>query len=258
MIKTGISRKSPSLLFFFSHTKVGKTSLISGLPNSLLVDFENGSEFVNTAKCNIKKEASEQNKPPLKIVRELVDVIQAANAEKKDYVYDYIVLDTATGMEDLAVTLATMRYKNSNLNAKGEYTGNNIVMDLPKGAGYLWLRNAFEELYNNFNGLAGKALIITGHVKLTSFNRAGQEMGARDIDLTGKLKIMIAQAADAIGYMYRSDEDPNVNILSFVTSSDDLATGARPFHLSGKEFEISRRDPKTGEITCYWDKIFID
>ncbi len=132
------------------------------------------------------------------------------------------------------------------------YTGN--ILSLPNGAGYGYLREAFETVYNSFHGLS-KCLILSGHIKKSSITKEGKELGAKDLDLTGKLKQITCSDADAIGYLYRKEN--NVNILSFKTSEVDLATGARPKHLRQQEIQISEFDPKTEVITAHWDRIFI-
>lgn len=252
----GSGHKSPRRLIILSHTKIGKTTLLSALPNNLILDFENGSGFVDALKINVFAIAAQKNIHPLMLLKEIASSIKKANAEEGKPIYDYISIDTTSGMETLAVELATMLYKNSNLNAKGEYQGNNVVTDLPKGQGYMWARLAFEEILDLFSPLPGKGFIITTHVKLTSITKDGKEVGARDMDLTGKLKAMLCQSADAIGFLYR--KEANSNWISFITDPTDLVTGARPAHLRNKEFEISSYDPDTEEVTVFWDKIFID
>lgn len=83
--------------------------------------------------------------------------------------------------------------------------------------------------------------------------------------MTGKLKLIVCADADAIGYMYRNPANNNQTILSFKTHEQDLATGARPSHLSNQEFvicELTNPDyHQKGEqkkFVTHWDKIFID
>src|SRR5512133_3818118 len=101
---------NPRKLFLFSHTKVGKTELVSALPNNLVIDTEDGSEFVSGMKFNVLKYAKLNNVFPTKVLRELAEQIQQANKAKGDYVYDYITIDTATGLEKYARVLATYLY----------------------------------------------------------------------------------------------------------------------------------------------------
>lgn len=242
-----VTQVSPRKLFIFSHPKIGKTVTVSKLPNSLLIDLEDGSEFVEAMKINVRKYAKENNLNPLKVLKDISDELA-----KREVIYDYIILDTSSAMEDLAETLALHRYKSSPLGKN--YTGSD-VLSLPNGAGYHWLRLAFEEIYDMFSGHANKCLIVTGHVKNASINKDGKELNAKDIQLTGKLKLILTSGMDAIGFMYRNKETQQ-NILSFKTSEQDLATGARPEHLRGKEIVIS--EITDGNFVTYWSNVFID
>lgn len=240
---------NPRKAVFFSHTKVGKTSAVAALPNSLIIDLEDGSEFVTAVKINVVKEALKENKTVLEYLKELSQKIK-----ESDHKYDYIVIDTATALEDIAIELATILYKKTNI-GKG-FTGTNVVTELPQGAGYNFLREAFGKLYDLFSPYAQKCFIVLGHVKLASVNKNGKDLTARDIQLTGKLKQMVCQGADAIGYLYRDRDNIDQVVVSFKTREDDMATGARSEHLRNQEFVLTEYNPETKTFTYNWDKIF--
>lgn len=245
--------QNPRKLFIFSPPKVGKTSLMVTLPNHLLIDLENGSEYVDGTKINVKKEAAENGVDGLTYLKHLADKIIEANRQNGGPVYDYGIIDTATALEDYAKELALNMYKSTNIgkNFKGD-----DIYNLPQGAGYGWTREAFKKIYSIFDGLFAKAFILLGHVKNASIVKDGKDLSARDINLTGKLKVIVAADSDAIGYMYRN-KGSNQNILSFKTTEQDLATGSRSAHLRGQEFVISElQDDNT--LVTYWDKIFLD
>ena len=61
----------------------------------------------------------------------------------------------------------------------------------------------------------------------------------------------MTSASDAIGYLYRKG---NQNILSFKTT-DDVACGARPQHLSNQEIVLTERD-ENGKLIAHWDRIY--
>lgn len=81
-----------------------------------------------------------------------------------------------------------------------------------------------------------------------------KEVVAVEVDLSGKLSQIVTQNVDAIGYVYRKK---NQLFVSFKTDGD-IITGNRSKHLSGKDILLSESDLETGEITTYWDKIYID
>lgn len=244
------SSTNPRKLFLYSHTKVGKTTLLSGLDNCLIIDTEDGSNFINGYIVNIREEMRKNPQlSPIKILYELSKEIK--ESDKK---FDYIAIDTVTALQDIAEDYATMIYMNTQIgkNFKGK-----SVLELPQGAGYYWLRKAFSTIYSWFDGLS-KCLILVGHTKLSSILKDGKELNARDIELVGKLKQIISADCDAIGYLYRDKEDPNKVIVSFKSESLDLATGARPEHLRNQQFVISEYNPETKQFKFYWDKIFIN
>lgn len=85
----------------------------------------------------------------------------------------------------------------------------------------------------------------------------GSDVSARDIQLPGKLKFILCQNADAVGYLFRRDGDKTY--ISFKTDERDLATGARPEHLRNQEFILVQEEPKgSGKFIFNWDKIFIN
>lgn len=240
----------PKVAVLFAHSKCGKTSALAQLPNSLIIDLESGADYYDCMSINIKEEALKTNVNPLKVLLSIPAMIQKANQDAGKKVYDFIILDTTSAMEDLALTLALIRYKQSSMGKS--YDGDSILK-LPSGAGYLWLREAFEEIYNMFKYLPAKCLILSGHVKSANINKKGQDLIAKDINLTGKLKQIVCSDADCIGFMYR-DTKEQVNKLSFLNDEQDLASGARQDYLSGKEFTISK--VIDNKLQTYWEQIF--
>ena len=245
---------NPKRLLLFSTPKVGKTTLVSGLENNLIIDVESGSRYVSGIVYDVKAEAVKSGNTVAKQLRLLSEAIVKANSEKGDYVYDYITIDTITSLEKVAREMATVLYKRSNVGKK--FKGTDVVTELEMGAGYNYLRQAFAILYGYFDGLARNGIILLGHVKGSSIKRDGKEISAIDIDLTGKLKQIVSADMDAIGILYRNKKNNNELIVSFKTTSDDLITGARPKHLRNKEFVISKLN-ENGEFEFYWDKIYL-
>jgi hypothetical protein len=242
---------SPKRMLIFSSPKVGKTSMLAQLPNSLLIDLESGASHYEGAYIDIPQQASVLGKGPITTLKEVAKAITAKNAELGKPAYDFIIVDTLTVMEDLATSLATSNYKKS---AQGiNFKGTNVVREMPNGYGYEWLRGAFEELYTLFDGLAGKCIIFTGHTKLTSTLKDGESIQAKDVQLTGKIKLMVNSSVDSIAHLYR-DKTTQQNKLSFKNEETDLATGSRIPHLTGKEFVIS--EMKESVLTTYWEEIF--
>lgn len=235
--------KSPKNLVIFSKPKVGKTTLLSHLPNSLLIDLEDGSDYVAAVKIKITT------------IQDLFNLEQAIiNAGKP---YKYVAIDTISALEDLCIPYAEFLYSKSPMGANwfkpdGGKAKHGTILNMANGAGYPWLRQAFEDVVKRFKALAPH-LILLGHVKDTMLEKNGSTFEALDLNLTGKLKIFTTSKADAIGYLVRKG---NKNVLSFKTQ-DDILCGARPEHLRNKEIVISEI-AEDGKVTTHWDEIFID
>jgi hypothetical protein len=235
---------SPRKLMIFSKPKVGKTKLAAELKNSLIIDFERGTGFLDAVKYDILSEAEKNGRTPLIEIRELCKTIREAGKP-----YKYGIVDTITALEDIVLPLALKMYKDTPIGKNFE--GIN-VLTLPQGAGYLYLREAFQkvlnDIYNSF-----ERVILLGHFKGKSLEKNGTSVDSADVDLTGKLKNIISSDVDAIGMLYRSKN--NQNILTFKTSNDVIC-GARPEHLKMQEIIMS--EEIDGKILTHWDKVFID
>ena len=73
------STQNPRKLIIFSNPKVGKTTILSKLDNNLIIDLEDGSEFVDARKINVRQFARETGKSELAILSEIVQGIKAKN-----------------------------------------------------------------------------------------------------------------------------------------------------------------------------------
>ena len=95
-------------------------------------------------------------------------------------------------------------------------------------------------------------LIIVGHVKDKLVEQEGKEMNERGLDLTGKMASIVCSQVDAIGYLYRKD---NQTIINF-SPTQSLTCGSRCEHLKDKEVVVAESD-ESGNITVDWSKIFL-
>lgn len=231
---------NPKNLIIFSKPKVGKTSLLAQLPDNLIIDFENGSDYVDALKVKAN------NVSDLKQIGEAI--LEAGKP------YKYITLDTITALEEKCIPYAEELYSKSSMGKRWFTEGKakyGSLLNLANGAGYPWLRQAFEKIIAYVSTLADH-IILVGHVKDTMLEKNGEEFNASELDLTGKIKRVTASKSDAIGYMYRKG---NQNIISFKTT-DEVSCGARSPHLSNKEVVVSEINKETGELTTHWERIF--
>lgn len=245
--KTRDNNQIPKNLVIFSKPKTGKTSILAQLPNCLILDLEKGSTFVEA----------------MRLSASTAEEIQAIGKAVADagFPYDYVAIDTVTALEDIACDYAEKLYSESPMgkywfnpkdsvsqSGKQRYGG---ILGLPEGAGYYWLRLAFERLISFISKLAPR-IILSCHVKDIYLTKDEIDFTAADIYLTGRLKQMVSAKSDSIGYLYRKK---NQCLLSF-KSSDTVLCGARPSHLEGNEIVISEKIG--GVVQTYWDKIYLD
>lgn len=256
-----LGSQNPRRMVIFAHTKVGKTEALSKLKNALLIDLEEGAEFVESMKIDFKKMLRDNDTNPVAIFQLIGTKLQEYYQTNKKWQYDYLIVDTTSALEVYARQYATIMYKQTPIGKS--FGGTDVVSELPNGGGYDWLRKAFEALLKPLEGKCNICSILVSHVKDSSINKQGKDLNAKDVALTGKLKQIVCANADAIGYMFRNPQNLNQSILSFKTHEQDLATGARPPHLSNQEFvilELTNPDyASKGEskvFTNNWNQIF--
>ena len=226
-------RVNPKRIVIYSKPKTGKTTAYAGLENNLILDLENGTDYVEAMKVKIGN------------LQELLDAGKAIKEAGKPY--DYVTIDTVTALEEMIMPLAIKLYKQTPM---GKNFDGDTVINLPNGAGYLYVRQAFFQVLDFIDGLA-PTIILSGHIKDKQVDDKGELVMSANIDLTGKIKSLICAQADAIGYMYRKG---NKTILSFKTN-DEVTCGARPEHLRNEEIVITEMIDNVLHTT--WDKVFL-
>jgi hypothetical protein len=246
--KIKASRVNPKKLILFSKAKVGKTEAISKLENCLILDLEDGSNFVDALSINIVKEAKKQDVSVIAALKQVINQIKEANKAQNGFVYKYGAIDTVTALEDACLVLANKLYRDT---AQGRNWQGDDVTQLPNGAGYQYTRRALwmvlEELEECFD-----TLIILGHLKDKLVEKEGKEMTERGLDLIGKSASILCSQVDAIGYVYR---DENKTIVNFAPS-DSLICGSRSEHLKNQKITLIEAG-EAGKLTVDWSKIFI-
>lgn len=227
------SRVNPKRIVIYSKPKTGKTTAYAGLDNNLILDLENGADYVDALKVKISN------------LQELLDAGKAIKEAGKPY--DYVTIDTVTALEEMIMPLAIKLYRETSM---GKNFDGTTVANLPNGAGYLYIRQAFFQVLDFIDTLA-PTIILSGHIKDKQVDDKGELVMSANIDLTGKIKSMICAQADAIGYMFRKG---NKTILSFKTN-DEVTCGARPEHLRNEEIVIT--EMIDGVLHTTWDKVFL-
>ena len=226
--KVKATRKSPKNMVIYGPPKIGKTTALSQLDDCLIIDLEDGSDMVDALKVQVND------------LSELTEVGKAIMKDGKPY--KYIAIDTITKLEEWCeedakrIYMATPMGKNFEQKNPGA-----SVLSLPNGAGYLYLRIAYKKCIDRLNKLADHVILV-GHLKDKMLEKKGKEVAAKDLDLTGKIKSITCANADAIGYIYREDDETMVSFNSL----DDVTAGSRCDHLKGQTMPLE------------WSNIFID
>lgn len=238
------TKKDPDNLIMFGLPKVGKTTLLATLPKCLILDFEDGSDYIEGLKLKIKT---------LKEFKELLDDLAAYVEKHKTSPYDFFAIDTITAFEEFAKPLALKRFKNSKDGL--DFTGTDVTKDAGF-SGRRALNDAMKELIDMLKPF-GKTIIVA-HVKDKAvFKKDGDETALmKDMDLVSNLRNEFVRYSDAFGYIFR-DEESNL-CLNFEATSG-VAAGARPQHLANKRIIVAeKQEDKDGNITfvSHWDRIY--
>lgn len=252
---------NPRLLVIYSKPKMGKSTFCAALDDNLIIDLDKGGY-----------RALEAMVVPASSYTELREIAISLYAKKKELgkvPFRFITLDNSTHLEEYCLYYALLLYRQTQQGKEfGNYTdkdGRNYtdkdgktvfntkadVRQLPRGGGYLYVREAVKRAIEMFMPYC-ETLILIGHVKDSLINKDGKEMSEMSLDLSGRLSDIICGDADAVGFMRR---EGNQSIISFKTSGD-LNKGARPKHLREKEFVVIE-ELENGELKVNTKEIFI-
>lgn len=230
---------NPSYLVIYGLPKSGKTSCVAQLENNLIIDLEGGSRFIDALAVQART---------IEDLGKIAQAIRAKNKEVGHSFYKRITIDNATRLEDICMGYACTLYRKTEL---GKNWNGDDVTTLARGAGYKYLRDAVKKVIDMFRDLCDEFILI-GHVKDSITDKDGQEINAKEIDLVGKLGKIICGMADAVGYVYRKENETHI---SFKSGGDGTVMEARARHIAGKDIIIATGN-EDGSITTYWDRIY--
>lgn len=232
--KVPAETQDPKNLILFGLPKVGKTTILSTLENNLILDFENGSTYVDALKVKVSS------------LKELKEVIKAIKDAGKPYTY--ITIDTITALEEMTKDTALKMWQNS-----PQFTTKYEVKDvtqIPNGAGYSFWRQALETVIDLITSAAPN-LIVCGHVKDTALSE-GLDGSVKDLDLVGKTKRVLSAKSDAIGFVHRDEES---NLCINFGMNGEVLCGARPAHLANKDIIVAEYQ-EDGTFVSHWERIY--
>jgi len=226
--KVKASRKSPKNMIIYGAPKIGKTTVLAQLDDCLIIDLEQGSDMLDALKVQVNS------------LKELGEIGKEIYQEGKPY--KYVAIDTISKLEEWCEEEGKQIYLKTPMGKNFEQKNPGMsILSLPNGAGYLYLRMAYKKWIDRLNTLADHVILV-GHLKDKMLEKKGKEVAVKDLDLTGKIKQITCANADAVGYIYREDDDTMVSFDSL----GDVVAGSRCDHLKGKTMPME------------WSKIFID
>jgi len=223
----GPTHINPKLTLLYGPPKVGKTTALSELENCLIIDCEDGSDYISALKVKANN---------IEEFREVCKSIRGAGSP-----YKFVAVDTITRVEDWCERYATSLYKQSVLGKS--FTGGS-VLELPNGAGYGHLREAFSSVLMMLHNIAPHVILV-GHLREKFIGgkdaKVDSMVSSKDLELTGKIKQIACSRSDAIGYVYRNFEDGFKLWISF-ESTEQINCGARCGHLKGKRMPLNWKE----------------
>lgn len=246
-------------LLIYGKEKSGKTTAVSTLKNHLLIDVEDGSEFVS---ANILQPPHGLG-PVSKfnwLKRVAVSIKEAGNQ------YDYVIIDTISQLDEDAEWVGTWNYMHSmagkNFNRVTDDNGTIVidpntrksimlsptdanyqsVLSLANGYGYQYTRTAILDIFESLKNLGKICTIFVCHVadKMIA-EKNNEQVMVKDLALVGKTKNIIPRLVDGTANVWNED---GKFMISFKGNDQQLG-GVRAPHLTGY----------TGILE--WDKIFI-
>jgi len=239
-VKTGLpfpdkkaENLNPKLFLLFGKPKTGKTTIVSQLDHSLLIELEpGGADFISGSVVQVDS----------------LNKLREVGVKIKEYgkPYKYVVIDTVTKLEDLVLPYAAQLYKQTPMGKN--WTGKDVKI-LPKGAGYYYLRKAFFAVIDEIQTWAENVVLI-GHLKDNLIEKEGEEFTSKEIDLTGKIKGLLSAQSDAIAYFYRKGPEGFLNF----EPSEDVTAGCRSPHLEGKTIKVSEKTDDGVKVS--WKEIY--
>lgn len=105
------TRINPKTMVIFSQPKMGKTTVVAELENCLILDLENGTEFVDALKIDVINEAKNSGKLPIVVLKTIMNQIAVKNKEVNGYFYKFIAIDTVSALENIVLPLAAKMYR---------------------------------------------------------------------------------------------------------------------------------------------------
>lgn len=198
---------NPKILLIYGAPKVGKTTMLSKLDNCLVLDTESGSHMLEGYFHGVNSK------------EEMISFYKDAASGHE---YEYFALDTIDRLVEWTTKDVCKECRVDD------------IADLPYGKGYGMVRERVMNNIKKLQSLCPKTIVV-GHRKTAAAVDNSTAVDPESLDLSGKLKNQLMAQADAIGYMYRDEED---SLMISFQPGTALEAGSRCNHLKGQVFKF--------------------
>ena len=208
-VKRKAISQDPKVMLLYGAPKVGKTTALSQLDNCLIIDTEQGANMLDGY---------------IEQVNTREDLIVLLQQAQEGHDYKYVAIDTIDKIAEWAEESVCRE------------EAVDAIQDLAFGKGFGMVR---EKVLNTVKAMKKifPHVIVIGHRKWArAIVDSKGIVEPESLDLTGKLKNMLMADCDAIGYVYRDDE--NKKLMVSFKANEALEAGSRSPHLRGKEIEL--------------------
>lgn len=236
------ARTNPQSLVLYGNYKVGKTTAVAALPDTLVLELQpGGADFVPSGWFMETLTADS-------LVKTLAYLKSQRDAGKP--VARRIVIDHIGYLDDWLFDLALLDFYKTPIGRgwKNKEGGLKRITDLPSvgssggSPGWAWYWEQLSIMHAAILG-AAEEVIYLGHVRDRAVTKEAGDVMTQDIDLTGsRARRLFCGQSSAIGFVYRrrnGGEDQMV--VNFKTSEIVLCGSSCP-HLSGREFVVGRSE----------------
>lgn len=231
-------RTNPQSLVLYGNYKVGKTTAVAALPDTLILELQpGGADFVPAAWV--------MQIPTADALISTLDALKAKR-EAKAPVARRIVLDHIGYLDDWLFDLALADFFKTPIGRgwKTKDGGLKRITDLPSAGssggspGWAWYWEQLSIMHSRILA-AAEEVIYLGHVRDRAVTKEAGDVVTQDIDLTGsRARRLFCGQSSAIGFCYRRRVGTRDEMVVNFKTSEIVLCGSSCPHLSGKEFVV--------------------
>lgn len=237
-------RYEPDSVVLFGPPKIGKNTLLVGLPNHYIFELQpKGMAAISGGTYDYY------------LTWQALDVgIAEFRALPPEAKPRFVCVDHMGILEEFSFAKAFDQYKATHPGTKAQ-TMNELITMMPNNTGWYLPRAQFSAYLRSFAEISD-TLIITGHVKPKSIDDNVKEADLGDMDLMGKNSRILAGSFQVIGRLLRSKD--GVLTMSTRNTSDGkqaITAGCNFAYLADKDIVLSKRNADLS-VTTFWHEVF--